>query len=110
MTIKKITSVLALTLIATSLFTANVQAKGNQTTINFKAAIVASPCTYNINENKTNLNCFNKENNKMEASKIDFSKEKKSTEWKKLDNNNSIYQFKWTNKEKGHALLSVQHA
>lgn len=110
MTIKNITSVLALTLVATSLFTANVQAKENQTTINFKAAIVASPCTYDINDNKTNLNCFNKETNKMETSKIDFSKEKKSTEWKKLDENRSIYQFKWTNEEKGHALLSVQHA
>lgn len=110
MTIKNIASVLTLTLVATSLFTANVQAKENQTTINFKAAIVASPCTYDINENKTNLNCINNKTNKMETSKIDFSKEKKSTEWKNLDGNRSIYQFKWTNEEKGYALLSVQHA
>lgn len=112
MTIKKITSVLTLTfaLAATSFFTTNVQAEGNQTTITFKAMIVSPPCTYDINQNNTTLNCFNNEKNKMESSPINFSKEKKSPEWKKLNGSTSIYQFNWTNKEKGYALLSVQHA
>lgn len=78
MTVKKITSVLTLTfaLAATSFFTTNVQAEGNQTTITFKAMIVSPPCTYDINQNNTTLNCFNNEKTKWNLAQLTFPKRK----------------------------------
>ncbi|WP_369309151.1 pilus assembly protein [Providencia rettgeri] len=104
----KISSVLALTLIATSLFSANIQAKEN--TINFKAAIVIPPCSYDVNENGVDLTFYNDNTKKMSSISINVDKEKKSAEWKVLESNRSIYQLNWTDKEKGFAMLSVQQA
>lgn len=107
---KLISTILSLALTTIALFSTTIHAKGNDNIVTFKAAIVIPPCSYDLNKNNINLSCFDNESNKMKSTTIDFSKQNKSTEWKQLDNNRSIYQFKWTNKDKEQALFSVEHA
>ncbi|BBG60442.1 MULTISPECIES: fimbrial protein [Providencia] len=107
---KTISTLLSTLLISSVLFTSQALAKGNQTTVTFKAAIVIPPCSYNVQDNNMNLNCFNQTKNKMESTAIDFKKQSKSLDWKELSDNRGIYQLKWTNQDKGFAMFSVQHA
>ncbi|RMA09674.1 pilus assembly protein, partial [Providencia stuartii] len=40
---------------------------------------------------------------------FNYTKQSPSSEWKKTEDNRSIYQFNWTNKEKGLAMVSVKY-
>ncbi|WP_311135737.1 hypothetical protein, partial [Providencia stuartii] len=104
-----IKTALSFALIATALFTTNVQAKTNSTTITFKAMIVYPPCNYSFNNNNAQLNCYISEENKVKTSSFNYTKQSPSSEWKKTEDNRSIYQFNWTNKEKGLAMVSVKY-
>ncbi|ELX8379907.1 pilus assembly protein [Providencia vermicola] len=106
---KVVISSMSLVLLATVLLTENAQAKTNNTTITFKAAIVQPPCSYDFNNNNVQLNCFNSKENKTKKSNIHYSRQSKTSEWKQTTDNRGIYQFKWTNKERNLAMISVQY-
>ncbi|VEB76425.1 Uncharacterised protein [Providencia rustigianii] len=52
---KTISTLLSTLLISSVLFTSQALAKGNQTTVTFKAAIVIPPCSYNVQDNNMKL-------------------------------------------------------